>query len=129
MDKGTFNKAVNAIGSQDMNLKERLERRKRQSSIQAVRRFNKKVESDVSGGNENVEREKKLEELLEKNFTEKAEELSKIKSMYNEKKKSHAEKTLIFEQECDAEIKIKSDIFDQKRKNELQKFKDEYQYK
>ena len=127
IDKGTYNKAVNDIESQDMILKERLERRKRQSSIQTIRNFKRKNESDLSAGNNATnEREKILEELLERNFTEKAEELNKIKSKYKEKIKTDSSKSELFGEECDAEIKKQSEKYDQIRKEELQKFKEKY---
>lgn len=125
MDKGLYNKAVIAIGSQDLNLKERLERRKRQGSVQNMRKNNYKVVVKDTD-EESTEREKKLEELMEKHFTEKAEELHKIQVKYSEKIRSESGKSAAFGLERDEEIKIQSEMFDLKRKLELQKFKEEF---
>lgn len=65
MDKGTFNKAKNSFKSQNSNLNERLERRRRQSSIKSIRSFRGLNESYL--GDEGAG-EEKIEELIGENI-------------------------------------------------------------
>ena len=123
IDKNTFSKAKNDIESQNLNLQERLERRKRQSSIQNIRNYQKSYENDYFDGEITDEKQRKLEELMEKSFTEKAEGLEKIKRKYEQKIKKNENNSSSLLEQRDAEIKKHNEDCDQRRKNEIKDFK------
>ena len=122
IDKNTFSKAKNDIESQNLNLQERLERRKRQSSIQNIRNYQKSYENDYFDGEITDEKQRKLEELMEKSFTEKAEGLEKIKRKYEQKIKKNENNSSSLLEQRDAEIKKHNEDCDQRRKNEIKDF-------
>jgi hypothetical protein len=126
MDKSSYNKAVNDIQSQNTNLDERLERRRRQSSIQNIKTFKKPLESDSGAGSLKTDKQKILEDLLEKSFTEKAEGIVRIKAKYDAEIKLGKKDSINLLEMRDQEIKKESDKYDQKRKSEILKFKQMY---